>query len=80
MKVLNYNDDTMTKKEAIYLFGTRLQDLAVKLSRGKSAISQWPQQLTKDQCAMVIGYAVINGVILPADLLRKCRIKFSHTK
>ncbi len=66
----------MTKKEAVYLFGTRLQDLSVKLSRGKSAISQWPEQLTKEQCALVLGYAVINGILIPADLLSRCRIKF----
>ncbi len=70
----------MTKKEAIYLFGTRAQDLADTLSRGKSAVSQWPQQLTKDQCAMVIGYAVIKGIQLPADLVKKCRVKFAYTK
>ena len=60
----------MTKKEAVNLFGNRLEDLGNALGgRGKSAISQWPEILDEDKKNMVIGAAVRKGIKVPEHLL-----------
>lgn len=63
----------MTKQEAIALFGALMQDLAKYLERTNSAISQWGEVLTKDQCALVLGYSALNGVRVPKLLRMKCQ-------
>jgi len=61
----------MTKKEAIKLFGTRLEDLGNAVGgRGKSAISQWPDILDEDKKNMVIGAAVRRGITVPEEFLK----------
>lgn len=61
----------MKKKEAIKLFGSTLTDLGNALGgKGKSAISQWPDELTEDQKNMVIGAAVRKGIEVPEPLLK----------
>jgi UTP--glucose-1-phosphate uridylyltransferase len=61
----------MKKKDAIKLFGSTLTDLGNALGgKGKSAISQWPEELTEDQKNMVIGAAVRKGIKVPKSLLK----------
>jgi UTP--glucose-1-phosphate uridylyltransferase len=61
----------MRKKEAIKLFGSTLSDLGNALGgKGKSAISQWPDDLSEDQKNMVIGAAVRKGIKVPESLLK----------
>ncbi|MCK9394189.1 MAG: Cro/CI family transcriptional regulator [Methylobacter sp.] len=61
----------MKKKEAIKLFGTTLTDLGNALGgKTKSAISQWPDDLSEDQKNMVIGAAVRKGIKVPESLLK----------
>lgn len=60
----------MTKKEAVLLFGNRLEDLGKALGgKGKSAISQWPEILDEDKKNMVIGAAVRKGIPVPQHIL-----------
>lgn len=62
---------TMKKKDAIRLFGSTQEELGKALGgRGKSAISQWPDDLSEDQKNMVIGAAVRRGIKIPKELLR----------
>ncbi len=59
----------MKKSEAIKIFGGKSIDLAKALGRHKSAISQWPENLTNDQVNMVIGAAVRSGIEIPKRFL-----------
>lgn len=67
-KVLNYA--AMKKQDAISIFGGKAVDLAKAVKKGKSAISQWPEQLTNDQINLVIGAAVRAGKQIPASLIK----------
>lgn len=61
----------MKKRDAIKLFGSTLEDLGKALgNRGKSAISQWPEELDEDKKNMVIGAAVRRGIKVPDELLK----------
>jgi UTP--glucose-1-phosphate uridylyltransferase len=61
----------MKKKDAIKLFGKTLEDLGNALGgKGKSAISQWPNDLNEDQKNMVIGAAVRKGIKVSKSLLK----------
>jgi len=61
----------MKKKDAIKLFGSTLTDLGKALGgKSKSAISQWPDEITNDQKNMVIGAAVRKGIKVPDHLLQ----------
>lgn len=51
----------MNKKEAAALFGGRYAQLAEALGITSSAISQWPDELTREQEDRVIGAAVRLG-------------------
>ncbi|MEO5350206.1 MAG: Cro/CI family transcriptional regulator [Magnetococcus sp. YQC-3] len=59
----------MNKKQAIKIFGNRLSDLGQALGRTKSAISQWPDELTNDQINLVIGAAVRAGKKVPKEFI-----------
>lgn len=61
---------SMKKQDAIKLFGSTLTDLGNALGgKGKSAISQWPNELTEDQKNMVIGAAIRRKITVPEHLL-----------
>lgn len=60
----------MTKNQAIRIFGRTLTDLADALGITKSAVSQWPDQLTVRQTDWVIGAAVRMGKDVPSDMER----------
>jgi len=61
----------MKKKDAIKLFGSTLTDLGKALGgKSKSAISQWPDEITNDQKNMVIGAAVRKVIKVPDHLLQ----------
>jgi len=62
----------MTKQQAIKLFGSGAA-LARAIGRTRSAISQWPKDLTQDQADLVTGAAV------RLDKLSACG-KASHPK
>lgn len=70
----------MTKSDAIKLFGSRANDLAYAVSRKKSAISMWKNDLTNDQINLVIGAAVRNGIEIPDELMKKISITESAEK
>lgn len=60
----------MKKRDAIKLFGSTLEDLGKALNgRGKSTISQWPEELDEDKKNMVIGAAVRRGIKVPHEFL-----------
>jgi len=61
----------MKKSEAIKIFGDKAKDLAAAVKRGRSAISQWPDDLTNDQINLVIGAAIRSGKSIPEHLLSK---------
>jgi hypothetical protein len=62
----------MKKDDAKNLFGGTLESLGKALgNRSKSAISQWPDELTEDQVNMVIGAAVRHGIVVPEEWLKK---------
>jgi predicted transcriptional regulator len=54
-------NSTMTRSEAIRLFGSRQQDLADALGITRSAVAQWDEQLTQERIDRVIGAAVRLG-------------------
>jgi hypothetical protein len=61
----------MKKQDAVKLFGSTLSDLGKALGgKGRSAISQWPDDLTEDQINMVIGAAVRRGIYIPESILK----------
>lgn len=63
--------ETMKKQDAIKLFGKTLQDLGNALGgKGRSAISQWNDDLSEDQKNMVIGAAIRKGIQVPEHLLK----------
>jgi UTP--glucose-1-phosphate uridylyltransferase len=57
----------MRKSDAIALFGRTHQDLADAVGVTRSAISQWPDELTREQADRVIGAAVRLGRWPPAQ-------------
>ena len=59
----------MKKQDAIKLFGKTLDDIGNAVGRGKSAISQWPDDLNDDQKNLVIGAAVRRGIKVPKEFL-----------
>lgn len=69
---------SMKKQEAIKIFGTRSIDLAKALGRVKSAISQWPEDLTEDQINMVVGAAIRSGRAVPNKFLTPPRRNDVH--
>jgi UTP--glucose-1-phosphate uridylyltransferase len=60
----------MTKNDAKKLFGNRFQDLANAVGVGKSAISQWPDELNETKKNIVIGAAVRKGIQIPTEFLK----------
>jgi len=61
----------MKKQDAVKLFGSTLSDLGNALGgKGRSAISQWPDDLKEDQINMVIGAAVRRGIYIPERILK----------
>jgi transcriptional repressor of cell division inhibition gene dicB len=60
---------SMTKKQAIAIFGGSGADLgrAVGLSRGR--ISQWPEELEQRETDLVVGAAIRLGKQLPPGLV-----------
>lgn len=60
----------MTKDQARNLFGKHFKDMAFALGVGKSAISQWPNELDETKKNLVIGAAVRKGISIPTDLLK----------
>jgi UTP--glucose-1-phosphate uridylyltransferase len=66
----------MKKKDAVKLFGNTLSDLGKALGgKGRSAISQWPEDLTEDQTNMVIGAAVRRGIPIPDSLIKNNHVE-----
>lgn len=66
----------MKKKDAVKLFGKTLSDLGNALGgKGRSAISQWPDELTEDQTNMVIGAAVRHGIHIPDALIKNSQFE-----
>ena len=61
----------MKKQEAISLFGSKQQHLANAVGRGRSAISQWNDELTQDQINLVLGSAVRLGKKIPKKFIDK---------
>lgn len=61
----------MKKSEAKELLGGTLTRMGAAINRGKSALSQWPDDLTDDQINLVVGAAVRKGVRIPDDLMRR---------
>jgi UTP--glucose-1-phosphate uridylyltransferase len=59
----------MKKSEACKLLGGNQTKLGKILGRGKSAISQWPDELTEDQTNLVIGAAIRRGIKIPKEFL-----------
>lgn len=59
----------MKKEQAKKLFGGTLTDIGNAIGRTKSAISQWPEELTDDQINLVLGAAVRRGIDIPKDYL-----------
>ena len=59
----------MTKEQARKIFGNRYSDLAKAVGVGKSAISQWPDELDETRKNIVIGAAIRKGIVVPAELL-----------
>lgn len=55
----------MTKQEAIRLFGGRPVNLAEALGITRSAVTQWPDELTVRQADMVRGAALRLGKLPP---------------
>ena len=60
----------MKKQDAINLFGGKAIYLAKAIGRGKSAISQWPEDLDNDRINLVIGAAVRSGLKIPKNLIK----------
>lgn len=60
----------MKKQDAINLFGKTQVDLAKALNRTKSAISQWPDDLTLEQKRLVVGAAHLAGKKIPMHILK----------
>lgn len=61
----------MKKDEAKKLFGGTIEKLGKAVGRGKSAISQWPEDLTDDQINLVLGAAIRRGIRVPKELYCK---------
>ena len=61
--------DAMKKEDAKKLFGGTLQTMGKAIGRTKSAISQWPDELTEDQNNIVVGAAVRKGIHVPKELI-----------
>ena len=53
----------MTKHEATKIFGGTQSALAAALGVSRSAISQWPEQLSQRQADMVLGAALRLGLL-----------------
>ena len=54
----------MTKAEAVRIFGDSNADMARALGVTRSAIQQWPDELTQEQSDRVVGAAVRLGLLL----------------
>lgn len=54
----------MTKAEAVRIFGDSNADLARALGVTRSAVQQWPDELTQEQADRVVGAAVRLGLLL----------------
>ncbi|MBM5575401.1 hypothetical protein GKO28_15380 [Deefgea sp. CFH1-16] len=54
----------MRKSDALQLFGSQTR-LAEALGLGRSAVSQWPDQLNQKQSDQVMGAALRLGLIAP---------------
>lgn len=59
----------MKKEDAKQLFGGTLALMGKAIGRTKSAISQWPEELTDDQSNLVVGAAIRQGKKVPKHLL-----------
>jgi hypothetical protein len=57
----------MTKRDAILLFGTTHREMADALGITRAAITQWPDELTREQADRVVGAAVRLGRWKPRD-------------
>ena len=51
----------MTKSDAIRIFGSTVTEMAAAIGVTRSAVSQWPEQLTQPQIDRVVGAAVRLG-------------------
>jgi UTP--glucose-1-phosphate uridylyltransferase len=51
----------MTKSDAIRIFGSTVTEMAAAIGVTRSAVSQWPEQLTQHQIDRVVGAAVRLG-------------------
>lgn len=58
----------MTKTSAVKLFGKTQVALAAALGITKSAVGQWPEELTQARRDQVVGAAVRLGKVIPSKL------------
>ncbi|PRF91646.1 hypothetical protein [Burkholderia multivorans] len=56
---------TLTKQQAIEIFGSSGAELGRALGLSRGRISQWPEQLDQDQTDRVIGAAIRLGKQIP---------------
>ena len=63
----------MKKREAAKLFGNQSK-LAMAIGISKSAVSQWPEELSQSSADRVIGAAVRLGLIIPSEWKKEAHL------